>query len=226
MPWYVAHNPSINYEKRIVKVGENKLATDSNDEIKANILNLSVKKFKNMMKEKRSDVNVFRLVRKTKFETKCGMAEEIPKYSNPGLREMLKKFSSVLREELTPGLPPERAIDHDIETDNDAKSPDRPLYQLSPIEPKAMKIYVQELLDNGKIRPRNSLYEAPLFFAKEKNKPLRGVIYYRGLNRTTKRKNAPLPRSDEMFDMFGDARIFSKMFSKLGFTKSESSLKP
>ncbi len=48
------------------------------------------------MKEKRPDEYVFRFVPKTKFETKCGMAEDISKYSNPGLREMLKNFSSVL----------------------------------------------------------------------------------------------------------------------------------
>ena len=53
-------------------------------------------------------MNVFRLVPKTKFETKCGMAEEILKYSNPGFRKMLEKFSSVFREELPPGLQLER----------------------------------------------------------------------------------------------------------------------
>ncbi len=53
MPWHIAYNPSINYEKRIVQVGENALATDCSDESEANILKLSVKKFRNMMKEKR-----------------------------------------------------------------------------------------------------------------------------------------------------------------------------
>ncbi len=190
MSWHFAQNLSINNEKWIVKVGENELATDSKDAIKANILNLSVKKFRNMMKGERSDVNVFRLVPKTKFEAKCGMPEEIPKYSNPGLRKMLKKYGSVFREELPSVLPPERAIDHEIEADKDAKPPHRPLYQLSPIELKAMKIYVLELLDNGKIRPSKSPYGALLFLVKEKDKPLPGVVDYRGLNRITKRNNA------------------------------------
>ncbi len=79
-----------------------------------------------------------------------------------------------------------------------------------------MKSYVQELLDNGKIRPSKSPYGAPLFFVKEKDKPFRGVVDYRSLNRIKMRNNAPLPRSDEMFDMFGDAKMFSKMDLKTG----------
>jgi hypothetical protein len=40
---------------------------------------------------------------------------------------------------------------------------------------------------------------------------------YRALNRITKRSNAPLPRSDEMFDRLGGARVFSKLDLKTGF---------
>ena len=80
-----------------------------------------------------------------------------------------------------------------------------------------MKYYAQELLGKGKIRTRKSPYGAPLFFVKEKDKPLRGVVEYRGLNRITKKNNAPLPRSYEMFDMLGNAKVFSKMDLKTGF---------
>ena len=52
---------------------------------------------------------------------------------------------------------------------------------------------------------------------KDKDKPLRGVVDYRALNRITKRNNAPLPRSDEMFDLLGEAKVFSKMDLKTGF---------
>jgi hypothetical protein len=68
-----------------------------------------------------------------------------------------------------------------------------------------------------KIRPSKSPYGAPLFFVKDGNKPLRGVVDYRALNRITKRNNAPLPRSDEMFDRLGGARVFSKLDLKTGF---------
>ncbi len=40
---------------------------------------------------------------------------------------------------------------------------------------------------------------------------------YRALNRITKRNNALIRRSDEMFDMHGNAKVFSKMDLKTGF---------
>ena len=39
----------------------------------------------------------------------------------------------------------------------------------------------------------------------------------RALNRITKRNNPPLPRSDEIFDMLGEAMVFSKMDLRTGF---------
>ncbi len=108
-------------------------------------------------------------------------------------------------------------MDHEIETEKKAKSPHRPLYQLSPVELQAMRQYVQNLLKSGKIRPSKSPYGAPLFFVKEKNKKLRGVVDYRALNRINKRNNTPLFRSDEMFDMLGNAKVFSIMDLKTGF---------
>lgn len=73
------------------------------------------------------------------------------------------------------------------------------------------------LLKKGNIRPSKSPYGASLFFVKDKNKALRGVVDYRALNRITKKNNAPLLRSDEMFDRLGGARLFSKLDLKTGF---------
>jgi Reverse transcriptase (RNA-dependent DNA polymerase) len=42
-------------------------------------------------------------------------------------------------------------------------------------------------------------------------------VDYRALNRITKRNNDPLPRSDEIFDQLGGARVFSKLNLKSGF---------
>ena len=81
----------------------------------------------------------------------------------------------------------------------------------------ACKEYVQDLPKKGKIRPSRSPFGAPLFFVKTKDKELRGVVDYRALNRITKRNNAPLPRSDEMFDRPGGPKVFSKLDLKTGF---------
>lgn len=67
------------------------------------------------------------------------------------------------------------------------------------------------------IRTRKSPYGAPLFFSKEKDKKLGGVVEYRSLNRITKWNRSPSPRSDEMFDRLGAASEFSKLDPKTAF---------
>ncbi len=59
MPCHVAINPSINYVKGIVQVGDDALTNDCSDESNAKVLNFSVKKIRKMMKEKRSDIKIF-----------------------------------------------------------------------------------------------------------------------------------------------------------------------
>ena len=216
MPWHVAFNPNINYEKRIVKVGPDEILSDkSPSKATVKVTNLSVRKFRNLLMKKKNcaELQLFQLIPKISLQNRTG----IMKHENPRMQKILQDYKHVFREDLPPGLPPERTVDHEIETDKYAKPPHRPLYQLSPVELKATKEYVEELLKKGKIRPSKSPYGAPLFFVKENGKPLRGVVDYRGLNRITKRNNAPLPRSDEMFDLLGDAKVFSKMDLKTGF---------
>lgn len=123
------------------------------------------------------------------------------------LEALLGRYKEVFREDLPAGLPPERDVDHAIETDREAKPPQRGLYQLSPAEMLAVKDYLVDLLKKKKIRRSKSPFGASLFFVKDKGK-LRAVVDYRALNRMTKRNNAPLPRPDEMFDRLGDASFF------------------
>ncbi len=52
-----------------------------------------------------------------------------------------------------------------------------------------------------------------------------GVVDYHGLNRITQKNNEPFLRSDEMFDLFGYAKIFSKMELKTEFQQIELNLK-
>ncbi len=128
--------------------------------------------------------------------------KELLQNSHSSLEKILHKYETVFQDDLPKGVPPGRAVDHAIEVEKDAKPPHRPLFQLSPAEFEAAKNYREDLLRNGKIRPSKSSYGAPLFFVKYKDKPLRGVVDYRALNRITKRNSAPLPRSDEMPGVF------------------------
>jgi len=223
MPWHVAHNPKIDYSRRIVKVGADILPLETTldlKEDKVQVMNLGVKKFRRMLKTKssREDFKMFQLVQVNAMKGKpVKSKEELLSSKNAELRRLLCKYEMVLQEELPDGLPPKRSVDHEIEVNGDEKPPHRPLFQLSPAELIAAKSYVKDMLKKGKIRPSKSPYGASLFFVKDKDKPLRGVVDYRALNRITKRNNMPLPRSDEMFDRLGGASVFSKLDLKTGF---------
>eukprot|EP00171_Calliarthron_tuberculosum_P005960 IDg5960t1 len=136
------------------------------------------------------------------------------------LQSLLKKYDYVFRDDPPEVLPPERAVDHNIEFLEEAgqRPPYRSLFQLSPSELVAARVYVVDLLKKGKIRPRKSPYGAPLFFVKQKGK-LRGVVDYRALNRITKKNRSPIPRTDEMFDRLEGSVVFSKMDLKTRYHK-------
>ena len=176
--------------------------------------NLSVKKFRRLLrtKSKSNDFQVFQAIQVNKINGYDGKRNR-----NPKLDALLQQYHAVFKSELPKGLPPERAVDHEIGIEDGAKLAHRPLFQISPAEMVACKEYILDLQKKGKIRPSRSPFGAPLFFVKNKDKPLRGVVDYRALNRITKRNNAPLPRSDEMFDRLGGATVFSKLDLKTGF---------
>ena len=66
------------------------------------------------------------------------------------------------------------------------------------------------------MRRSKSPFCASVLVVKSK-RVLRTVVDYLALNRITKKNNAPLPRTDEMFHRLGHARIFSKLDLKTGF---------
>ena len=174
---------------------------------------LSVDKFRRLLRT-RNKLNDFQVFQAIQVNTIIGYNGK--RNCNSKLEALLQQYCAVFKSELPKELPPERAVDLEIEIGNGAKPPHTPLFQLSPAELEACKEYVQDLLKMGKIRPSRSLFGAPLFFVKSKDKALRGVVDYRALNHITKRKNAPLPRSDEMFDRLGGATFFSKLDIKTG----------
>lgn len=217
IPWHVAHNPRVDYVQRVVQVGDDEIPVDPFDnksEPRVQVANISVGKFRRLLRN-RSGLSDFQLFRAIQVNT----MERFGNWNkrNPKLDALLKQYDDVFKSELPEELPPKRAVDHEIDNEDGSKRPHRSLSQLSPAELVACKEYVQDFLKKGKIRPSRSPFGASLFFVKDKDKPLRGVVDYRDLNRITKRNIAPLPRSDEMFDRLGGATMFSKLDLKTGF---------
>ena len=85
------------------------------------------------------------------------------------------------------------------------------LYRMAPMELKELKIQLQELLDNGFIRPSVSPWGALVLFVKKNYGSMRLCIDYKELNKVIVRNKYPLPRIDDLFDQLQGACVFSKI---------------
>lgn len=210
-PWHHDVEPKTNYKDSSIEIEGLKIFGKKVDE-SCSINNISVSGFRKLMKKKGTKVFAVCLNSLETEEDKFGSSTE-----DPELQEIIREYADVFKSKLPPGLPPKRSVDHEILTDPDSKIPHRRLFRLSPDELRATREYISENLANGRIRSSKSPYGAPLFFAKQEGKPLRAVVDYRLLNKITKKNNTPTPRSDEMFDILGCSRFFTKIDLKTGF---------
>ena len=116
-----------------------------------------------------------------------------------------------------PGLPPQRVVDFGIELHPGTSPISMTPHRMAPVELQELRVWLQELLDKGFIRPSTSPWGAPVMFAKKKDKTLRLFIDYRQLNRVTIKNQYPLPRIDDLFDQLRGARVYSKIDLRTGY---------
>ncbi|XP_024013222.1 uncharacterized protein LOC112087546 [Eutrema salsugineum] len=117
--------------------------------------------------------------------------QEIP----PTVKELLDRYSDVFLEEIPPGLPPIRGIEHQIDLIPGAPLPNRAAYRVNPEEAKELENQVQDLMSKGYIR--ESLSPA--------------------INNITIKYKHPIPRLDDMLDDLNGATIFSKIDLRSGY---------
>ncbi|GJU11987.1 putative reverse transcriptase domain-containing protein [Tanacetum coccineum] len=129
---------------------------------------------------------------------------------------VVREFADVFPDEL-PGLPPAREIEFGIELISGAEPISKAPYRMAPVELKELKEQLQEMLENGFIRPSVSPWGAPVLFVKKKDGSMRLCIDYRELNRITIRNRYPLPRIDDLFDQLQGAKYFSKIDLRSGY---------
>ncbi|GKA47579.1 putative reverse transcriptase domain-containing protein, partial [Tanacetum coccineum] len=110
-----------------------------------------------------------------------------------------------------------REIEFGIELIPGAEPISKAPYRMTPVELKELKEQLQEMLENGFIRPNVSPWGAPVLFVKKKDGSMRLCIDYRKLNRITIRNRYPLPRIDDLFDQLQGAKYFSKIDLRSGY---------
>ena len=80
-----------------------------------------------------------------------------------------------------------------------------------------LKKQIVELLKENKIRVSDSLYGAPIFFAKKKDKQLRLCVDYYALNKNTISDSYPLLRIVELISWLKGAQYFSHLDLRDGY---------
>ncbi|GJR82642.1 putative reverse transcriptase domain-containing protein [Tanacetum coccineum] len=174
MDWLSKYHALIDYAEKIVRIpwGNETLivhgdGSNQGDGTRLNIISCT-KTHKYLLKGH----NVF-LVHVTTKETKDKSGEkrleDVP---------IVRDFREVFPEEL-PSLPPTRQVEFQIDLMPGVTPVARAPYRLAPSEMKDLLEQLQELSDNGFIRPSSSPWGAPVLFVKKKDGSFRMCIDYR-----------------------------------------------
>ncbi|GJY37910.1 hypothetical protein Tco_0424274 [Tanacetum coccineum] len=123
---------------------------------------------------------------------------------------VVKEFPDIFLEDL-PGLPPVRQVEFQIDLIPGASPIARTPYRLAPLEMQELCNQLQELTDQGFIRPSPSPWGALVLFVKKKNGSFRMCIDYRELNKLTIKNRYLLPRIDDLFDQLQGSSVYSKI---------------
>jgi hypothetical protein len=126
------------------------------------------------------------------------------------------EYLDVFPDEL-PSMPPDRDVEFVIELQPGTTPISKRPYHMPPKELAELKKQLQELLDNGYIRPSSSPWGCPALFVKKKDGSLRLCVDYRPLNAMTIKNKYPLPRIDVLFDQLAGTKVFSKIDLHSGY---------
>ena len=86
-----------------------------------------------------------------------------------------------------------------------------PPYRQGPKAREVIEKNIQNLLDQGLIRPSTSPWSSPVVLVPKKNGTMRMCVDYRKLNTITIRDQYPLPRIDDTFDQLHNAAWFTTL---------------
>lgn len=105
------------YNKQRLTIGDAFLPITDHTTASATIQNLGVKKFRSLLKKKLNSEDF------EEYQVKCAKNFDInvssatPRKEDPNIIKLEEEFKSLFCRDLLEGLPPEREIDHKIETE-------------------------------------------------------------------------------------------------------------
>ncbi|GKV44250.1 hypothetical protein SLEP1_g51447 [Rubroshorea leprosula] len=139
----------------------------------------------------------------------CPFPEEI--------RSFLEEFSDVVPDEIPPGLPPMRDIQHAIDFIPGSVIPNKPAYRMNPQEYEELQRQVKELMEKGLVKESVSPCVVPVLLVPKKDGTWRMCVDSRAVNKITIKYRFPIPRLDDMLDQLHRATVFSKIDLRSGY---------
>nr|GEU51732.1 putative reverse transcriptase domain-containing protein [Tanacetum cinerariifolium] len=129
---------------------------------------------------------------------------------------VVKEFLDIFPEDL-PGLPPVLQVEFQIDLIPGATPVARTPYRLAPSEMQELSNQLQEITDQGFVRPCTSHWGAPVLFVKRKYGSFRMCIDYLNLNKLTIKNHYPLPRIYDLFDQLQGSSVYTKIDFRSGY---------
>ena len=130
---------------------------------------------------------------------------------------LLQEFADIFPDELPPGLPPIRGIEHRIDLIPGAPLSNKAPYRVNPKETKENQRQVQHVIENGRVRESLSPWVAPVILVPKKDGSFHMCSDCWPINAITVRYRHPIPCLDDMLDEHSGATIFSKIDLKSGY---------
>ncbi|GKA13326.1 RNA-directed DNA polymerase, partial [Tanacetum coccineum] len=133
------------------------------------------------------------------------------------VQPLLKKFADVIPDNIPPGLPAMRDIQHCIDFIPGFAIPNRLAYRINLKEFAELQRQVTELLEKGLIRESMSPYAVPALLVPKHGGTFRMCIDSRVVNKITIKYRFPIPRLDDLLDQLHGSTIFSNIDLRSGY---------
>ncbi|PAA46205.1 hypothetical protein BOX15_Mlig001265g10 [Macrostomum lignano] len=141
----------------------------------------------------------------------CGLSEE----EEADFRELISQHRAVFAKD-SKDLGCTTVMKHEIDT-GDARPVKEAARRIPPYLRQEVDKELDDLLEAGRISEVQSPWCSPVVCVKKKDGSLRFCCDYRKLNEVTKKDAVPLPRTDDLLESLGDAKIFSTMDMQSGY---------
>ncbi|CAF4256571.1 unnamed protein product, partial [Adineta steineri] len=136
---------------------------------------------------------------------------------NEQLKKLIQSFSDIFRKQNGRT----KMIRHHVKLIPESKPYNSPPYRYSPAKRQVIEENIQEMKEEGIIKPSKSPWASPVVLAPKKDGTIRFCVDYRKLNSITTRDAYPIPRIDDTLESLQEAKFLSALDLRSGYWQLE-----